>query len=100
MRKPTRRFLRSQLKLPFRKKVKQPAISTDYVIVRVDDQLVVDFRAGHSTRQAIMFYRRGYRKAFRGDSIPDVTAIERRAFPPDAVIKRGQTYVYDLVRAT
>lgn len=96
MRKPTRKFLRSQRVLP---KLGKPerAITKDYLIVRVDDQLVVDFRAGHSGRQAIMYYRRWYRRNFPGP-IPDVTAIERSAFPPDAVIKRGQTYIHDLVR--
>jgi len=100
MRKPTRKFLRSQLRLPYRKQRKRAAVTTDYVIVRVDDQLVLDFRAGFSARQATMFYRRWYRETFPGDPIPDVTAIERGVFHPDAEIKRGQTYIYNLARAT
>ena len=96
MRKPTRKFLEGQLKLTG----KQPAITTDYIIVRVEDQLVVDFRAGHSGRQATMFYRRWYRETFPGDPVPDVTAIERSVFPKDATIRRGLTHIYNLIRAT
>jgi hypothetical protein len=92
--KPTRKFLRAQLKLVGR----QPKINIDFVIVRVADQLVVDFRAGHSDRQAIRFYKRWYRKTFPCSPIPDITAIERSAFAPDAEIKRGQTYIYNIPR--
>lgn len=71
----------------------------DYVIVRATDQLVLGFRSGDTPKQAINFFMFAYLKKFSGP-IPDLTTIERSAFDPKAIIKPGQTYVYNIPRAT
>ena len=103
MRKPTRKFLKAQLKLPLSRRFSRPPkISRDYVIVRVEDQLVLGFRAGQSVRQAMMFFERDYKRQFRGEVLPDITAIEKNAFHPDfrEKINAGRTHVYDIPRAS
>jgi hypothetical protein len=95
----TRKFKQSQQVIPGIGH--QPAINKDYVIVRADDQLVLGFRAGHSPRQARMFFLEDYKKSFPRSLLPDVTAIEKTTYAPEARehIRAGQTYEWEIPRS-